>query len=94
MYALIGRVKLVSGREAEALKLIKDHGEQMVRKMPGSIAGYWARTVDGDIQHAVWIFDSLESVRAARAVWGNGPPPGAPATEVSVEICEVVGTTT
>jgi hypothetical protein len=94
MYALIGRVKLVAGREGEALKLLKDHGERMVRKMPGSIAAYWARTVEGDTQHAVWIFDTLENARAARAVWGDGPPPGAPATQVSVEICEIVGTTT
>jgi hypothetical protein len=94
MHALIGRVRLVSGREDEALKLIKDHGEALVRNMPGAVAGYWARTVEGDIQHAVWIFDSRENAQAAMNVWGNGPPAGAPATQVSVELCEIVGRTT
>jgi hypothetical protein len=91
MYAVIGRVKLVANREDEALKMLKQHGEAMVKRMAGSVAGYWARTVDGDIQHSVWLFDSLENARAAAAVFGNGPPPGAPATFVSLDLCEVVG---
>ena len=94
MHALIGRVRLVPGREDEALKLLHERGEAMVRAMTGAIVGYWARTVGGDIQHAFWVFDSLENARAALKVWGDGPPPGAPATAVSVELCEMVGTTT
>jgi hypothetical protein len=93
MYAVIGQVKLVPNRRDEALKLIKERGEAMVRGMAGSLGGYWARTIDGDIQHSVWLFDSLESAHAAAAIFGKGPPPGAPATFVSLDVCEVVGQT-
>jgi hypothetical protein len=93
MYAVIGQVKLVSDREEEALKLIKERGEAMVRGFAGIVAGYWTRTLDGDLQHSVWLFDSLENARAAAAVFGKGPPPGSPATFVSLDICEVVGQT-
>ena len=91
MYAVIGRVKLVAGREHEAAKMIKERGEAMVKGLAGSVAGYWARTIDSDIQHSVWLFDTLEHARAAAAIFGTGPPPGAPATFVSLEICEVIG---
>jgi hypothetical protein len=90
MYAVIGQVKLVSDREEEALKLIKERGEAMVRGFAGIVAGYWTRTLDSDLQHSVWLLDSLENARAAAAVFGNGPPPGAPATFVSLDISEVV----
>jgi hypothetical protein len=91
MYAVIGKVKLVSDRRDEALKLIKDRGEAMVRGLAGSRGGYWARTLEEDIQHSFWLFDTEENARAAAAMFGKGPPPGAPATFVSVELCEVVG---
>ena len=93
MYAVIGQVKLVPNRKDEALKMLKERGEAMVRSMAGSQGGYWARTIDGDIQHSVWLFDSLENARAAAAIFGKGPPPGAPATFVSLDVCEVVGQT-
>jgi hypothetical protein len=91
MYAVIGQVKLDPNRRDEALKMIKERGEAMVRGFTGVIAGYWARAVDGDIQHSIWLFDNEENARAAFAVFAKGPPPGAPATFVSVDLCEVVG---
>jgi hypothetical protein len=91
MYAVIGQVKLVSDRRDEALRMIKERGEAMVRGLAGSRGGYWARPLDGDIQHSFWLFDTEENARAAAAMFGKGPPPGAPATLVSVELCEVVG---
>jgi hypothetical protein len=91
MHAVIGRVKLVADRRDEALKLIKERGEAMVKGMAGIVAGYWTRTLESDIQHSIWLFDSLENARAAAAVFGKGPPAGAPATFVSLEVCEVVG---
>ncbi len=94
MYAVIGQVKLVANRKDEALKMLKERGEAMVRGLAGSLGGYWARGLDGgDIQHSVWLFDSLENARAAAAIFGKGPPPGAPATFVSLDVCEVVGQT-
>jgi hypothetical protein len=91
MFVVIGQVKLVPTRRDEALKMIKERGEAMVKGMAGSRGGYWARPVDSDTQYSLWLFDTEENARAAAAVFGKGPPPGAPATMVSVEICEVVG---
>jgi hypothetical protein len=91
MYAVIGQVKLVSTRRDEALRLIKERGEAMVRGLAGSKGGYWARSLEGDIQHSIWFFDTLDDARAAAAIFGKGPPPGAPATFVSLDVCEVVG---
>ncbi len=93
MYAVIGQVKLVAGREQEALQMIKERGQAMVRGLAGAVVGYWARSVDGDLQHSIWLFDSLEHARAAHAMFGKGPPVGAPATFVSLDLCEVVGQT-
>jgi hypothetical protein len=93
MHAVIGQVKLDPNRREEALKLLKERGEQMVRGFAGVVVGYWARPVDSDIQHSIWLFDSEANARAALAVFGKGPPPGAPATFVSVDLCEVVGQT-
>ena len=90
MYAVIGVVKLVSDRKDEALQMIKERGEAMVRGLPGSRGGWWSRSVEGDLQHSFWLFDTEENARAAFAMFGKGPPPGAPATLVSVELCEVV----
>jgi hypothetical protein len=94
MYAVIGQVKLVPDRRDEALKLLKERGEAMVAGLAGSRGGYWARPLDNDTQHSFWLFDTEENARAAAAIFGRGPPPGAPATFVSVEVCEVVGKAT
>jgi len=93
MYAVIGVVKLVPDRRDEALSMLKERGAAMVRGLAGSVVGYWARTIDGDHQHSIWIFDTLEHARAAAAIFGKGPPPGSAATFVSLELCEVVGQT-
>ena len=93
MFAVIGQVRLDPNRRDEALKLIKERGEAMVRGMAGAVAGYWARPLGGDLQYSIWMFDSEASARAAVAVFGKGPPPGAPATFVSLDLCEVVGRT-
>jgi hypothetical protein len=56
--------------------------------------GYWARTLDeGDIiQHSFWLFDSEENARAAEATFNTlRNMPEAPATFISVDVCEVLG---
>ena len=93
MYALIGRVKIHSGHEDETLAMIVDGGVAMVQGMPGSAGGYWARTLDDQsIQHSVWLFDTEEHARSAEATFAMlREMPDAPATFVSVDVCEVVG---
>ena len=96
MHAVIGRVEIKPGHEEETLAMIKERGVAMLEGMPGSAGGYWARTLEGDtVQHSFWLFDSEENARAAEATFNMlREMPDAPATFVSVDVCEVVGATT
>jgi hypothetical protein len=94
MYALVGSVKIKPGHEEETLAMIEQGGVAMVNGFPGSRGGFWARTVDGEelVQHSFWVFDDEEGARAAEASYKMlREMPDAPATLVSVEVCEVVG---
>jgi len=94
MYAVIGRVRIKPGHEDETLAMIQQHGIVMVQGMAGSEGGYWARSHDaGDTtQHSLWLFDTEENARAAEATFASlREMPEAPATFISVEVCEVVG---
>ncbi len=95
MHAVIGRVKIVPDRADEALAMIGEGGVAMLRGMTGSAGGYWARSGQGDIiQHSFWLFDTEEDARAAEATFNQlRGMPDAPATFVSVDVCEVVGHT-
>jgi hypothetical protein len=94
MYAVIGRVKIKPGREDETLAMVEAHGVAMLRGMAGSAGGYWARSLDGDdlIQHSFWVFDTEENARGAEATFNSlRDMPEAPATFISVEVCEIIG---
>ena len=94
MYAVIGRVKIKPGHEQETLAMIEKGGVAMVNGFPGSRGGYWARTLDGEelVQHSFWLFDDEEGARAAEATYNTlRDMPNAPATFISVAVCEVVG---
>ena len=93
MFAVIGRVELKPDRAEEALAMIGERGVAMLQGMSGSSAGYWARNLDGDdIQHSVWLFDTEENARGAEATFkALRDMPDAPATFVSVDVCEIVG---
>jgi hypothetical protein len=96
MYAVIGRARIEAGHERETLAMIDGGGVAMVNGFPGSRGGYWARTVDGDevVQHSFWLFDGEEGARAAEAAYLTlREMPDAPATFMSVDVCEVVGST-
>jgi hypothetical protein len=93
MYAVVGRVRIDPAREDEARVTLEQRGVPMLKGLKGSVGGYWAKSLEGDIQHSIWLFDSEDNARAAEAMFGQGPPPGAPATFVSVEVCEVIGQT-
>src|SRR5919204_1872051 len=94
MYAVIGRVKIKPDRADEALSTLAERGIAMVQGMAGSAGGYWARALDQDeiIQHSLWLFDTEENARAAEATFNTlRDMPEAPATFISVDVCEVVG---
>jgi hypothetical protein len=94
MYAVVGRVTIHPGHEDETKAMITEGGVPMLRGMAGSAGGYWTRTVDGaeTIQDSFWLFDSEENARSAEATFsGLREMPDAPATFLSVDVCEVVG---
>jgi hypothetical protein len=93
MHAVIGRVKIKPDRTDEALSMIGARGVAMLQGMAGCAGGYWARNLEGDIiQHSFWLFDTEENARAAEATFNRlREMPDAPATFVSVDVCEVVG---
>jgi hypothetical protein len=94
MYAVIGRVKIKPGHEDETRAMIAEHGVAMVQGMAGSSGGYWSRTTDqGDlIQHSLWLFDTEDNARAAETTFNSlRNMPEAPATFISVDVCEVIG---
>ena len=93
MYAVIGRVTIHPGHEDETLAMIPG-GVAMLQGMAGSAGGYWTRTLDGSdlIRHSFWLFDTEEHARAAEATFNMlRSMPDAPATFVSVDVCEVIG---
>ena len=94
MHAVIGRVKIKPGHEDETLSMIREGGVSMLQGMSGSGGGYWTRNLDGDdvIQQSFWLFDTVENARAAEATFNQlRGMPDAPATFISVDVCEVVG---
>jgi hypothetical protein len=94
VHAVIGRVEIKPNRADEALSMVEG-GVAMLRAMRGSVGGYWARTADGElIQHSFWLFDTEANARAAEATFNTlRDMPDAPATFVSVDVCEVIGKT-
>jgi hypothetical protein len=93
MYAVIGQVRIKPDRADETLAMITAGGVPMVQGMTGSAAGYWARTIGGDIiQHSFWLFDTEENARVAEATFNQlRSMPDAPAAFLGVDVCEIVG---
>jgi hypothetical protein len=93
MYAVIGRVEIKPDRADEARSMIAEHGVAMLQGMAGATGGHWARNIDGAIiQHSFWLFDTQENARAAETTFNMlREMPDAPATFVSVDVCEVIG---
>ena len=93
MYAVVGCVTIKPGHEEQTRSMIAEQGVAMVQGMAGSSRAYWARTIDDRlIQHSFWLFDTEENARHAEATFsGLREMPDAPATFVSVDVCEVIG---
>jgi len=94
VHAVIGRVRIKPGHEDETREMIASHGVAMLQGMTGSSGGYWSRPADGAelVQHSFWLFDTEENARAAEATFSSlRDMPDAPATFVSVDVCEVIG---
>ena len=96
MHAVIGRVKIKPGHEEETRAMIASHGVAMVQGMAGSSHAFWSRSGDdgGVIQHSFWLFDTEENARVAESTFAAlRDMPDAPATFISVDVCEIIGQT-
>src|SRR5215467_7430402 len=94
MYALVGRVEIKSGHEAETAEMAREHGPSLVGGMSGNRLAYWARALDDRgrvIQHSFWLFETEEDARAAETVFNSlRELPQAPAELISADVCEVI----
>jgi hypothetical protein len=55
----IGRVKIKPDPADDALAMIGGRGVAMLQGMAGAAGGYWARSLEGDMnQHSFWLFDT------------------------------------
>ena len=75
--------------------MVAQGGEEMLRGMARSAGGYWARNLEGElIQHSFCLFDTEENARTAETMFNRlREMPEAPATFVSLDVCEVIGKT-
>jgi hypothetical protein len=92
MHSVIGRVIIKPDRADEALSMLRSGGAGLLQTLDAS-AGYWSRGFDGTdlIQHSFWLFETEELARAAEAMFGTlRDMPDAPATFLSVDVCEVI----
>jgi hypothetical protein len=94
MFAVIGRVRIKPGHEDETREMISNHGIAMIEGMTGSSNAYWSRSTDGNdlVQHSFWLFNTEENARVAETIFKTlRDMPEAPATFLSVDVCEVIG---
>jgi hypothetical protein len=94
MHALIGRVRIKPGQADATRSMIGEHGVPMLQGMAGSAGGYWARSLEESdlIQHSFWLFETEQDARVAEATFNTlRDMPEAPATFISVDVCEVIG---
>lgn len=90
MHAVVGIVRVESGRDDEARRLLAEFAVPTSKSLAGFQSGSWTRAVDGDTGHSMLLFDTEENARAAAATIEEGPPPGSPVSVVSVTVCEVL----
>lgn len=90
MFGIIVEVKVDRSREEEARRMLREMVVPRAKARAGFAAGYWLRAMDGDSLRAVEIFETADAARAAAGQIGEGPPPGAPVTLVSIATYEVL----
>lgn len=89
MHAVIGKVSIEAGREAEAATHLHTNILPRVKEAPGVVAGYWVAPQDGHGM-AITIFDSEEAARKGADMAQNAPRPDF-VTLDSIEVQEVIG---
>ena len=90
MYGIIVQVAVDPNREEEARTILREMVVPEAKARPGFRAGYWLRSLDGDVLRAVQIYESDNAARAAAVHIRQGPPPGSPVALQSVDLYEVL----
>ena len=91
MYGIIIEVRVDPSREEEVRKMLENMIVPRARTHKGITAGYWLRSLDGDILRAVQLYDNKTNAQeTADQIQSEGPPPGAPVSLVSINTYEVI----
>ena len=78
-------------REEEARKMLENMIVPRARTHKGITAAYWLRSLNGDVLRTVQLYDTKTNAQEiADQIQSQGPPPGAPASLVSVNTYEVI----
>jgi hypothetical protein len=90
MHAVLGAVDIDASRGAEAETMLRETLVPMIKQMRGFVSGTWTRSVDGSQGRSMILFENEDAAKEAAKTVVEGPPPGAPATFVSVDVFEVL----
>jgi hypothetical protein len=91
MYGIIIEVRVDPNREEEVRKMLENMIVPKARTHKCITAGYWLRSLDGDILRTVQLYDTKSNAQdTADQIQSEGPPPGAPVNLISVNTYEVI----
>jgi hypothetical protein len=88
VHAVIGKVSIETGREAEATEHLKTNVVPRVKDAPGVVAGYWLAPQDGH-GLGITLFESEEAARQGAEMAQNAPRPDF-VTFDSIEVHQVI----
>lgn len=89
MYAVITRADIDTTRPDEAAAMLTGMVVPATTAAAGFSCGYWMRSEDHSQGLSVVLFGSREAAAAAAKAQADGPPPGSPVSQASVEVMEV-----
>jgi hypothetical protein len=91
MYGIIVEVRVDPNREDEVRKMLENMIVPRARTHRGITAGYWLRSLEGDVLRAVQLYHTKGNAQeTATQIQSEGPPPGAPVSLVSINTYEVI----
>jgi hypothetical protein len=88
MHAVIGKVSIEAGREAEAAEHLRTNILPRVKEAPGVVTGHWVAPQEGHGM-AITIFDSEEAAQQGAEMAQDAPRPDF-VTFDSIEVREVI----
>ena len=90
MYVLVGTSEIDLSRAEEAVAIVNNGLLLGLSQAPGFVRATFARSADG-IGHSMVVFESEDAARAVAATVADRIPADGPIKLISVEVCEVTG---